>query len=74
MFWFLCSFRFSILSYKSAVCVERVLFNAGTMHVFHALTYAVARGSCLIPKALGRGFKLLPRNTANVNALKCDSV
>ena len=31
---------------------------------FHALTFAVARGSCLNPRPPGRGFKLLPRDTA----------
>ena len=35
--------------------------------VFHTLTYAGTRGSCLNPKPLG---KLLPRDPANVNALK----
>ena len=37
---------------------------------FHTLTFAVAQGSCLNPKLSGRGFKLFPRDTANVNALK----
>ena len=37
---------------------------------FHALIFAVARRSCLKPRPAGRGFKLLPRDPANVNALK----
>ena len=37
---------------------------------FHALTFSMARGSCLNPRPPGRGFKMLPRDTANVNALK----
>ena len=37
---------------------------------FHALTFAVAQGSCLSPRLQGRGFILLPRDMANVNALK----
>ena len=37
--------------------------------LFNALTFvAVARGSCLNPRPPGRGFKPLPRDTANVNA------
>ena len=42
----------------------------GTIHVFHALTLAVARGICLDPRLPGRGFKLIPRDTANINAVK----
>ena len=41
---------------------------------FHALTFAVARGSCLNPWPSGQGFKLLRRDTANVNALKLTCV
>ena len=37
---------------------------------FHALTFAVAQGSCLNPRPPGCGFKMLLRDTANVNALK----
>ena len=37
---------------------------------FHALTFAGSRGSCLNMRPLGRMFKLLPRDPANVNALK----
>ena len=37
---------------------------------FHALTFAVVRGSCFNPRPPSRGFKLLLRDTANVNALK----
>ena len=32
--------------------------------------FMVAREICLNPRPRGRGFKLLPRDTANVNALK----
>ena len=39
------------------------------MHVF-SLTFAGSGGSCLNTKALGRVFNLLPRDPANVNALK----
>ena len=42
--------------------------------VFYGLTFAVARGSSLNPRPPGRGFKLLPRDTANVNALKLTCV
>ena len=38
--------------------------------LFHALTFAVARGSCLNPRPPDRGFKLLVGDTANVNAWK----
>ena len=44
--------------------------NIGIIQCFYALTFAVTRGSCLNPRPLGRGFKLLPRDTAIVNALK----
>ena len=37
---------------------------------FHALTFAVAQGSCFNPRPPGRGFKLLQRDKANVNAPK----
>ena len=36
----------------------------------NALKFAVAKGSCLNPMPPGRRFKLLPRDTENVNALK----
>ena len=42
----------------------------GIIHFFHALTLAMARGSCLNPRPPGRVFKLLSRDAANVNALK----
>ena len=32
---------------------------------FRAITFAVARGSCSNLRPSGRGFKLLPRDTAN---------
>ena len=47
---------------------EKERKNIENIHVFLALTFAVARGSCLNPRPPGRGFKLLPRDTANVNA------
>ena len=37
---------------------------------FHALTFAGSRGSCLNTRPIGRDFKHLPRNLANVNARK----
>ena len=37
--------------------------------LFYALTFG-SRGSCLNMRPLGRMFKLLPRDPANVNALK----
>ena len=43
----------------------------GIIYVFyHALTFAVARGSCFNPRPLDREFKLLPRDTASAKALK----
>ena len=38
--------------------------------LFHALTFAGSRGSCMNMRPLGRMFKLLLRDQANVNALK----
>ena len=35
---------------------------------FHALTFAVSRGSCLNTSPLGRVFKNLPRDPASINA------
>ena len=37
---------------------------------FHALTFDVAKGRCLKPWLPGQGFKLLPRDTANLNVKK----
>ena len=37
---------------------------------FHALTFAGSRGSCLNRRPQGRVFKRLPRELANVNAMK----
>ena len=49
----------------------RTKFVIGIAHVFfHAVTFADARGSCLNMRSTGRGFKLLPRDMANTNALK----
>ena len=33
---------------------------------FHALTFAMATGSCLSMRPRGGGFKLLPRDTENL--------
>ena len=41
-----------------------------TCFYMHYLIFAVAQGSCLNPRPPGRGFKMLPRATVNVNALK----
>ena len=38
--------------------------------VFHALTFAGSRGSCLNTRPPGRVFKYLPRDPANVIAMK----
>ena len=38
---------------------------------FHALTFAGSQGSCLNSRPLGREFKHLSRDPANVNAMKC---
>ena len=38
--------------------------------VFHALTFAGNRGSCLNTRPLGRVFKHRPRDLASVNAMK----
>ena len=42
--------------------------------LFHALTFAASRGSCLNTRPLGRVFKHRPRDPASVNAMKqtCD--
>ena len=37
---------------------------------FHAFTFAGSRGSCLDTRPQGRVFKRLPRDPANVNAMK----
>ena len=37
---------------------------------FHALTFVGPRGSCLNTRPQGRVFKRLPRDPANVNAMK----
>ena len=37
---------------------------------FHALTFAGSRGSCLNSRPRCREFKHLPRDQANVNAMK----
>ena len=37
---------------------------------FHALTFAGSRGSCLNMRPQGQVFKDLPRDPANVNAMK----
>ena len=42
----------------------------GSYMFFHALTFAGSQGSCLNMRPLGRMFKLLPKDPANVNALK----
>ena len=44
-----------------------VIINIG---IIHAFTFAVARGSFINPRPPGQWLKLLPRSTANVNALK----
>ena len=49
--------------------------NVGFIHVFfHSLTFAGFRGSCLNKRPQGRVLKHLPRDPANVNAMKqmCD--
>ena len=38
--------------------------------LFHALTFAASRGSCLNMRPLGRVFKHRPRDLASVNAMK----
>ena len=38
--------------------------------LFHALTFAGSRGSCLNTRPLGRVFKHRPRDPASVNAMK----
>ena len=38
--------------------------------VFHALTFAGSRGSCLKTRPLGRVFKHRPRDPASVNSMK----
>ena len=62
-----------VIIYKAitdAVFIRLYTLLEGSYMFFHALTFAVARGSCLNPRPPGRGFKLLPRDTVNVNALK----
>ena len=44
--------------------------NIGITHVFHALTFAGSRGSCLNTRPLGRVFKHPPRDPAGVYAMK----
>ena len=45
--------------------------NIGISHVFfHALTFAVSRGSCLNTRPLDRVFKHPLRDPASVNAMK----
>ena len=41
---------------------------------FHAFTFAGSRGNCLNMRQQGRVFKRLPREPANINAMKqtCD--
>ena len=42
----------------------------GITHVFHALTFAGSRGSCLNTRPSGQTFKHRPRDPASVNAMK----
>ena len=44
--------------------------NIGIIHIFHASLFAGSRGSCLNSRPLGRGFKHIPRDPANVTAMK----
>ena len=44
--------------------------DIGITYGFHALTFAGSRGSCLNTRPLGRVFKYLPRDPANVIAMK----
>ena len=42
----------------------------GIAHVFHALTFAGSRGSCLNTRPLGCVFKHRPRDPVSVNTIK----
>ena len=42
----------------------------GSYMVLHALTFAGPRKSCLNTRPIGGVFKLLPRDPANIDALK----
>ena len=44
--------------------------NIGIIHVFHALSFAGSRGSCLNMRLLGRVIKYRLRDLASVNAMK----
>ena len=44
--------------------------NIGITHVFHALTFARSRGSCLNTRPTDRVFKHRPWDPASVNAMK----
>ena len=56
-------------SWGATYSVLVVIFVCFCDFFFHVLTFAVARASCSSPRPQDRGFKLLPRDMANVNAI-----
>ena len=55
---------------RNDVTNARQCLIEGSSVVFHALTFAGSGGSCLNTRPLGRVFKYLPRDPANVIAMK----